>query len=73
MVKPVYTPLQLRCGGYTKKYKSVLGLISATKIHDTVRVSERLLLNANSAIFHLYHGENMLIFNEMMMMRFALF
>jgi len=29
-------------------------------------VSE-LLLNANSAIFQLYHGENKLIFNEMMM------
>jgi len=25
------------------------------------------LLNANSAIFQLYHGENKLIFNEMMM------
>jgi hypothetical protein len=27
----------------------------------------------HSAIFQLYHGENMLIFNEMMMMRSALF
>jgi hypothetical protein len=27
-----------------------------------------LLLNANSAIFQLYHVENKLIFNEMMMM-----
>jgi hypothetical protein len=27
-------------------------------------VSERLLFNANSAIFQLYHGENTLIFNE---------
>jgi len=26
------------------------------------------LFNANSAIFQLYHGENKLIFNEMMMM-----
>jgi len=26
-----------------------------------------LLFNANAAIFQLYHGENMLIFNEMMM------
>jgi len=25
------------------------------------------LFNANSAIIQLYHGENMLIFNEMMM------
>jgi hypothetical protein len=30
-------------------------------------LSERLLFNANSAIFQLYHGENKLIFNEMMM------
>jgi hypothetical protein len=30
-------------------------------------VSEWLLFNANSAIFLLYHGENMLIFNEIMM------
>ena len=30
------------------------------------RVSEQLLFNANSAIFQLYHGENKLIFNEMM-------
>jgi hypothetical protein len=30
-------------------------------------VSEWLLFNANPAIFQLYHGENKLIFNEMMM------
>ena len=30
-------------------------------------VSELLLFNANSAIFQLYHGENKLIFNDMMM------
>jgi len=30
-------------------------------------VKEWLLLNANSAIFQPYHGENKLIFNEMMM------
>ena len=30
-------------------------------------VSEWLLFNANSSIFQLYHGENKLIFNEMMM------
>jgi hypothetical protein len=29
-------------------------------------VSERVLLNANSVIFQLYHDENKLIFNEMM-------
>jgi hypothetical protein len=28
---------------------------------------EWLVFNANSAIFQLYHGENKLIFNEMMM------
>ena len=31
------------------------------------RVSEWLLLNANSTIFQLYHGENKIIFNEMIM------
>ena len=31
------------------------------------KVSEWLLLNANSTIFQLHHGENKLIFNEMMM------
>ena len=31
-------------------------------------VSEWFLFNANSAIFQLYHGENKLIFNEMIMM-----
>ena len=35
-------------------------------------VSEWLLFNANSAIFQLYHGENKLIFSEMMM-KFALY
>jgi hypothetical protein len=30
-------------------------------------VIEWLLFNAISAIFHPYHGENKLIFNEMMM------
>jgi hypothetical protein len=31
-------------------------------------VSELLLFNANSAIFQLYHGENKLFINKMMMM-----
>jgi len=31
------------------------------------------LFNANSVVFQLYHGENKLIFNEMMMMRSALY
>ena len=31
------------------------------------RVFERLLFNANAAIFQLYHGKNRLIFEEMMM------
>jgi hypothetical protein len=33
---------------------------------DLVVVSEGLLFKANSAIFQLYHGENKLIFNDMM-------
>jgi len=32
-----------------------------------IRVSEWLLYNDNPAIFHLYHGENKLNFNAMMM------
>lgn len=35
---------------------------------DIVYLDERnewLLINANSVIFHLYHDQNMLIFNEM--------
>jgi hypothetical protein len=35
--------------------------------HMQLVVNEWLLFNANSAIFQLYHGENKLIFNEMMM------
>jgi hypothetical protein len=35
--------------------------------HNHVIVSKWLLFNANSVIFQLYHGENKLIFNEMMM------
>ena len=33
----------------------------------TAHFIEWLLFNANSAISQLYHGENKLIFNEMMM------
>jgi hypothetical protein len=37
------------------------------------RVTEWLLFNANSTIIQLYHGENKLMFNEMMMrFRFVL-
>ena len=35
-------------------------------IYISERVSEWLLLSANSAIVQLYHGENKLIFNDMM-------
>jgi len=31
------------------------------------------LFNTNSVFFQLYHGENKLIFNEMMVMRSTLF
>jgi len=41
-------------------------LFTTCILHD-IGVSEWLLFNANSAIFQLYHGENMLISNEMMM------
>jgi hypothetical protein len=32
-----------------------------------MKMCEWLLFNTNSAIFQLYHGENTLIFNEIMM------
>ena len=35
--------------------------------HKLQKGSEWLLFNINSAIFQLYHGENKLIFNDMMM------
>ena len=50
---------------------NVIFVYSVTSV-DIDRVSGWLLLNANSAIFQLCHGENKLIFNEMMM-RSALF
>ena len=37
-----------------------------TKDMDVRNMSEWLMFNANSAILQLYHGENKLIFNEMM-------
>ena len=36
-------------------------------VYDYEWVIAWLLLNPNSAMFQLYHGENKLIFNEMMM------
>jgi hypothetical protein len=37
------------------------------EVNSTANMSEWLLFSANSAIFQQYHGENKLIFNEMMM------
>jgi hypothetical protein len=48
------------------KKRKKLYHINKLNISDHL-VSEWLLLNANSAIFQLYHGENKLIVNEMMM------
>jgi hypothetical protein len=48
-----------------KKKKHLLINIE-THAHAKYWVSEWLLFNSNSAIFQLYHGENKLIFNEMM-------
>jgi hypothetical protein len=48
-----------------QKLRKVFEQLFVCKIKK--RVSEWLLFNANSAIFQLYHGENKLIFNEMMM------
>ena len=41
-------------------------LLLKTVIYD-MTTREWLLFNANSTIFQLYHGENKLIFNKMMM------
>ena len=41
------------------------------RLNSTI-VSEGLSFNVNSAIFQLYHGENKLIFNEMMMRSWVL-
>ena len=41
--------------------------IESVHIYHNIWVSEWLLFNTNSAIFQPYHGENKLIFNEMMM------
>ena len=51
-------------------YGGAAGVWKALTIHIFPQyewVSEWLLFIANSAIFQLYHGENKLIFNEMMM------
>ena len=47
--------------------ESMIHTLSAKYACCSPRVSEWLLFNANPAIFQLYHGENKLIFNEMMM------
>ena len=41
--------------------------VQKKRVTKPIIVSEWLLFNDNSAIFQLYHGENKLIFNEMMM------
>jgi hypothetical protein len=50
---------------------SPVNLMSLILVHvilcDGDYESEWLLFNANSTIYQLYHGENKLIFNEMMM------
>ena len=42
-------------------------LLSVLRFMASDWVSEWVLFNANSAVFQLYHGENKLIFSEMMM------
>ena len=52
---------------YLKKHKDFTAFIWADLSIKLKGDSEWLLFNANSAILQLYHGENKLIFNEMMM------
>jgi hypothetical protein len=53
--------------------QSLLFLLNATCLVEKQQIPilqslvEWLLLSANSALFQLYHGENKLIFNKMMM------
>jgi hypothetical protein len=47
----------------------IIAIMAASRIVE----NEWLLFNANSAIFQLYHGENKIIVNEMMMMSSALY
>jgi len=49
----------------TKNLQDIIYVILGQK--EKNRVSEWLLFDAKSAIFQLYHGENKLIFNEIMM------
>ena len=55
-----YLPQTFTFSHMTTKLYSTYGLVN-------LEVIEWLLLNANSAIFQLYHGENKLVLNEMMM------
>jgi hypothetical protein len=50
----------------------IVGFIPDLVEPKTMQLVEWLLLNVNSASFQLYHGDNKLIFNEMMM-RFTLY
>jgi hypothetical protein len=70
-VPTVHKYMSAHFPGFVQTFQwNVAGLLL---IHLVMRgVSEWLLFNANSAIFQLYHGENNLIFNEIMM-RSALF
>jgi hypothetical protein len=52
------------CIEYLLYSKSSLKYFNMVQI--LVRMSVWLLVNANLAMFQLYHGENKLIFNEMM-------
>jgi hypothetical protein len=53
---------------YTTIMSTIEGQLQCSKLlMIRLRVSERFLFNANSAIFQLYHGEIKLNFNEMMM------
>ena len=64
--------LIIRANGPTKN--SNIGILYICSCKETagcllvhVYVNESLLFSANSAIFQVYHGENKLIFNEMML------
>ena len=64
---PNYLSVNKKC--IMQKYKLAMNRITVAPLSDAKfqLVSEWLLFYANSAIFQLYHGNNKLIFNEMMM------
>ena len=78
MLGTVHFPNWRRTGSFllypfnASRFRCILNYEILKLQESGVIVSDWLLFNANSTTFQLYHGENKLIFNEMMM-RFTLY